>query len=91
MKALLHKKKYHFLTFSVRKWYFFKFFRLFFDNLMTNEFSLVVDFGLFPLDWSIPIARTVMIFNVPVMLFRVKTSYNVSSRKDQCGFFFILS
>lgn len=54
---------------------------------MTNEFSLVVDFGLFPLDWSIPIARTVMIFNVPVMLFRVKTSYNVSSRKDQCGSF----
>lgn len=61
-----------------------------FDNLMTGENSVTADVKLLYSNWSIPLEITVMIFNLPVMLIRVKTRYNVSSRKDQNGSFLFL-
>lgn len=68
----------------------FSFFKMFFDNLMTGEISVTADVKLLYSNWSIPLEITVMIFNLPVMLIRVKTRYNVSSRKDQNGSFLFL-
>lgn len=68
----------------------FSFFKWFFDNLMTGEISVTADVKLLYSNWSIPLEITVMIFNLPVMLIRVKTRYNVSSRKDQNGSFLFL-
>lgn len=68
----------------------FSFFKMVFDNLMTGEISVTVDVKLLYSNWSIPLEITVMIFNLPVMLIRVKTRYNVSSRKDQNGSFLFL-
>lgn len=69
---------------------FFSFFKMVFDNLMTGEISVTADVKLLYSNWSIPLEITVMIFNLPVMLIRVKTRYNVSSRKDQNGSFLFL-
>lgn len=68
----------------------FSFFKMVFDNLMTGEISVTEDVKLLYSNWSIPLEITVMIFNLPVMLIRVKTRYNVSSRKDQNGSFLFL-
>lgn len=68
----------------------FSFFKMVFDNLMTGEISVTSDVKLLYSNWSIPLEITVMIFNLPVMLIRVKTRYNVSSRKDQNGSFLFL-
>ncbi len=68
----------------------FSFFKMVFDNLMTGEISVTTDVKLLYSNWSIPLEITVMIFNLPVMLIRVKTRYNVSSRKDQNGSFLFL-
>lgn len=68
----------------------FSFFKMVFDNLMTGEISVTADVKLLYPNWSIPLEITVMIFNLPVMLIRVKTRYNVSSRKDQNGSFLFL-
>lgn len=68
----------------------FSFFKMVFDNLMTGEISITADVKLLYSNWSIPLEITVMIFNLPVMLIRVKTRYNVSSRKDQNGSFLFL-
>ncbi len=68
----------------------FSFFKMVFDNLMTGEISVTADVKLLYSNWSIPLEITVMIFNLPVMLIRVKTRYNVSSRKDQNGSFLFL-
>lgn len=68
----------------------FSFFKMVFDNLMTVEISVTADVKLLYSNWSIPLEITVMIFNLPVMLIRVKTRYNVSSRKDQNGSFLFL-
>lgn len=68
----------------------FSFFKMVFDNLMTGEISVTADVKLLCSNWSIPLEITVMIFNLPVMLIRVKTRYNVSSRKDQNGSFLFL-
>lgn len=68
----------------------FSFFKMVFDNLMTGENSVTADVKLLYSNWSIPLEITVMIFNLPVMLIRVKTRYNVSSRKDQNGSFLFL-
>lgn len=68
----------------------FSFFKMVFDNLMTGENSVTADVKLLYSNWSIPLKITVMIFNLPVMLIRVKTRYNVSSRKDQNGSFLFL-
>lgn len=68
----------------------FSFFKMVFDNLMTGEISVTAGVKLLYSNWSIPLEITVMIFNLPVMLIRVKTRYNVSSRKDQnCSFLFL--